>query len=71
MNLRTLNLTCYAISLASLLVAMVSALCMVWVDSVGDSLWRIFMSAVVVFLASASTLSINRTMERRRDAKPS
>jgi len=54
---------CFTICIVSIMAGSVIGLTMIWRED-SEDLWKPLMSAIVVFLASAGVLTVDRTMRR-------
>ena len=64
-NLKTLNRVCWVLAMVTGVVMVVIALICVWAENAEalfEHLWRIFLTALILFLAAAVTIALNNTI---------
>lgn len=66
MNLQHLNRICFAICIVCIVLGTVLSLAMIWWEIEDNQfVWKSWFTVVVFFLASALTLSVNKTLGGR------
>lgn len=62
MDLKQLNAICYTICVVCIIAGVLFALVLIWGEFASALAWKGFLTIGVFFLASALTLSINKTL---------
>ncbi|APZ92789.1 hypothetical protein Fuma_02401 [Fuerstiella marisgermanici] len=66
MNLQSLNKICFTICIVCIVLGTVLSLAMIWGEVRGNSfVWKSWLTLGVLFLASALTLSVSKTLGGR------
>ncbi len=69
MSMIVFNRVCYTLCAVSICGGAATSMAMVWITEDHDSLWRVLLSFLILFLAGAAMLSINITIMRRGNCK--
>jgi len=66
MNLQSLNKLCFTICIVCIVVGTILSMAMIWLEiSDNPFVWKSWLTIGVLFLASAVTLSLNKTLGGR------
>ncbi len=65
MKIAAINKICYTACVISICGSAIVGMAMVWSDSLDDTLWRVLMSFLILFLAAGGMLAVNNTFMRR------
>ncbi len=69
MNLAALNKICFTICIVCIFLGMALSLAMIWGELRGNQfVWKSWLTIGVLFVTSASILSVSRTFEGRRQS---